>query len=193
MAVNQRQVTFPHLPGLLQNLAKNSVEYNFSGMVAVKVDFHLFPPSLLGPRSKKGCHRKNSGTIRVCSLFSRTGFNSDLVVDGLSQSLFAAQIFLRGLDRDMAQQKLNLFQLAAGAMAKTGARSSKVMRRESYDSNLACVLLDDMPHHFSVISVPQIVPVLQTQRNNRPLTTLDAASQSSTVRLTHEGTGTVRT
>lgn len=45
MAVNQRQLTFPHLPSLLQNLAKNSVEYDFSGMVAVKVDFHFFPPS----------------------------------------------------------------------------------------------------------------------------------------------------
>ena len=44
MAVNQRQFTFPHLPGLLQNRAKNSVEYDFSGMVAVKVDFHLFLP-----------------------------------------------------------------------------------------------------------------------------------------------------
>src|SRR6202030_4023522 len=45
---------------------------------------------------------------------------------------------------------------------------------------------------FSVISVPQIVPILHTQRNNRPLTIFDAASQSSTVPLTHEGTGIVR-
>src|ERR1700722_15150571 len=47
MAVNQCQVTLPHLPSLLQNLAKNSVEYDFSGMVAVKVDFHFIPPSCL--------------------------------------------------------------------------------------------------------------------------------------------------
>src|SRR6267378_5137233 len=46
---------------------------------------------------------------------------------------------------------------------------------------------------FSVISVPQIVPILHTQRNNRPLSILDDASQSSTVPLTHEGTGIVRT
>ena len=75
-------------------------------------------------------------------------FNSYLVVDGLSQSLFTAEIFFRGLHRDVAKQKLNLFQLAPGAMAEAGTRSSKVMRREFYDSNLACVLLDDMPHHF---------------------------------------------
>src|SRR5260221_11958604 len=53
MAVNQRQVTLPHLPSLLQNLAKNSVKHDFCWMVAVKVDFHLCPPKLLGPRSKQ--------------------------------------------------------------------------------------------------------------------------------------------
>src|SRR6266849_6897400 len=66
-------------------------------------------------------------------------FNSYLVVDGLSQSLFTTEIFFRGLHRDVAQQKLNLFQLAPGAVAEAGTRSSKVMRREFYDSNL-CAL-----------------------------------------------------
>jgi len=46
---------------------------------------------------------------------------------------------------------------------------------------------------FSVISVPQIVPVLHTQRNYRPSITLEAASRSSMVRLTQKGTGMVRT
>src|SRR5258707_15890040 len=58
MAVNQRQVTLPHLPNLLQNLAKNSVEDDFGWMVAVKVDFHLRPPKLLGPRSNQSVIRK---------------------------------------------------------------------------------------------------------------------------------------
>src|SRR5258708_13601188 len=58
MAVNQRHVTLPHLPNLLQNLAKNSVEHDFGWMVAVKVDFHLRPPKLLGPRSNQGLIRK---------------------------------------------------------------------------------------------------------------------------------------
>ena len=148
MAVNQRQLTLPHLPSLSQNLAKNSVEYDFSGMVAVKVDFH-FRLLVAGTSEQTGCYReKNSGIIAFCSLFSWTGFNSDLVVDGLSQSLFTAEIFFSCLHRDVAQQKLNLFQLASGAVAEAGTRSSKVMGREFYDSNLACVLLDDMPHHL---------------------------------------------
>jgi len=82
------------------------------------------------------------------SFSAENRFNSYLVVDGLSQSLFTTEIFLRGLHRDVAQQKLNLFQLAPGAMAEASTRSSKVMRRKFYDPNLACVLLDDMPHHL---------------------------------------------
>src|SRR5260221_6993831 len=149
MAVNQRQVTLPHLPSLLQNLAKNSVKHDFCWMVAVKVDFHLCPPMLLGPRAANSCHqKKNSRLIFVCSLLSRAGFNSDLVVHGLSQSLFTTEIFFSGLHRDVAQQKLNLFQLAPGAVAETSARPSKVMRRKFCNSNLACVLLDDMPYHL---------------------------------------------
>src|SRR5258708_12942397 len=52
MAVNQRQVILPHLPNLLQNLTENSVKHDFCLMVAVKDDFHLCPPNLLGPRTK---------------------------------------------------------------------------------------------------------------------------------------------
>lgn len=44
MAVNQREFIFAHLPSLLDNLAKSSVEHDFSRMVAVKVDFHTSTP-----------------------------------------------------------------------------------------------------------------------------------------------------
>ena len=42
MTMNQGQFTFTHLPSLLHNLGKNSVEYDFSRMIAVKVNFHNF-------------------------------------------------------------------------------------------------------------------------------------------------------
>src|SRR6202040_4387204 len=47
MAVKSASADSHPFPSLLQNLAKNSVEYDFSGMVAVKVDFHFIPPSCL--------------------------------------------------------------------------------------------------------------------------------------------------
>src|SRR5260370_24929080 len=73
--------------------------------------------------------------------------NSYLVVDGLSQSLFTTEIFFRGLHRDVAQQKLNLFQLAPGAVAEAAARSSNVLMREVCDFNLAHALPAHITHH----------------------------------------------
>src|SRR6266436_2840874 len=124
---------------------------------------------------------------------SRAWFNSNLVVHGLSHSLFAAEIFFRGLHRDVAQQKLNLFQLAPALWQ----RRARDLRRSCGASfripTLPAYCLTTCHTTLSVISVPQIVPILHTQRNNRPLSILDAANQSSTVPLTHEGTGIVRT
>src|SRR6267142_3033761 len=79
---------------------------------------------------------------------SQTRFDSDLVVDGLSQSLFTTEIFFCGLHRDVAQKELNLLQLAASTVTQSSTRSSKVMRREFQDPSLARVLFDDMPHHL---------------------------------------------
>ena len=123
----------------------------------------------------------------------KTGSIPILSLTASRKSLFTTDIFFRGLHRDVAQQKLNLFQFAPGVVAEAGTQSSKVMGREFYDSHLACVLLYDMPDHLFGHFGAQTVPVLQTHRNNRPWATLDATSQSSTVRLTHEGTGIVRT
>src|SRR5216683_758576 len=47
MTMNQHQFIFTHLPSLLHNLAKSSVEHDFSRMVAVKVNFHIFSPGAL--------------------------------------------------------------------------------------------------------------------------------------------------
>src|SRR5579864_9494465 len=43
---------------------------------------------------------------------SRCRLDSDLAVHSGSDSLWAAEIALRGLDRDMAEEKLNLLQFA---------------------------------------------------------------------------------
>jgi hypothetical protein len=41
------------------------------------------------------------------------GFNSDVVIHGFAKPLLAAQIFLGGLDRNVAEQELNLLQFTA--------------------------------------------------------------------------------
>jgi hypothetical protein len=87
--------------------------------------FHsdTFPHGAVSPRSRHLTPDKSD--YRTSGLGGlRSRFNSDLVVDRLSQSLLAAEVFLSSLHRDVAQQKLNLFQFASGAMAETSARPS---------------------------------------------------------------------
>lgn len=84
MSVNERHLMLTHFPCFLQDLAKNSVENDFTRMVAVKVDFHLSPWFV--------------GAVELQRLpLSRARFNSNLVVYGLSQSLLASEIFFSGL------------------------------------------------------------------------------------------------
>jgi hypothetical protein len=44
----------------------------------------------------------------------RLGLKTDLVVNGISQSLFATQIPFGRLDADVPNQKLNLFEFSPG-------------------------------------------------------------------------------
>jgi hypothetical protein len=47
MAMNQGKLALPHFPSLLHNLSECSVEHDFTGMVAVKVDLHIRSPGSL--------------------------------------------------------------------------------------------------------------------------------------------------
>jgi hypothetical protein len=60
MAVNEDEFELTHLPRLLQNLAKNSVEHDLSWMVAVKVDLHLSLPFRSVARANTVAYEKDS-------------------------------------------------------------------------------------------------------------------------------------
>ncbi len=65
---------------------------------------------------------------RICTVKSswisglRLGLKADVVIHGITQLLFAAQIPFGRLDADVAEQKLNLFEFSPGWM--TYARMS---------------------------------------------------------------------
>ena len=63
----------------------------------------------------------------------------------MAQILFAAQIPLGGLHRDMAEQELNLFQFAAAGVAQLGARPAQVVRGDVLQPYAAAVAVHDMP------------------------------------------------
>jgi len=52
----------------------------------------------------------------------QAGFNPEPIIDGMPESLLAAQVFFRCLHRNMTEQKLDLFQLASRIVTEPSAR-----------------------------------------------------------------------
>lgn len=86
-----------------------------------------------------------SATLPKVGPTLRCRLDSDLAVHGRSDPLCAAEITLGGLHRDVAEEKLNLFQLAPSGAAEAGTTSPEIMGREPADANLIGELLDDVP------------------------------------------------
>ena len=72
-------------------------------------------------------------------------FNADAVVHGAADTLLAAQVALRSLDRDVPKKGLDLVQFASGGMAELRAGATEVMRSELRNPNLLRVVLHDVP------------------------------------------------
>ena len=90
--------------------------------------------------------------------------DTDSVVDGRPDSLLAAQVSLGGLDRDVTEEKLDLFQLAAGGMTQPGACSSQVMRGQLVDPGFLREFADNVPNNlFNAFA--QVFPALFTRRD----------------------------
>jgi hypothetical protein len=54
---------------------------------------------------------------------------SDFVIDGTLNPLFAAEISLGCLNRDVTEQILDLFEFASASMAEPSTGSAEVVRR----------------------------------------------------------------
>ena len=53
----------------------------------------------------------------------RLGFDAQVIIDRVLQLLLAAEVTLRGLDRYMAEQKLDLLEFATAEMTQSSAGS----------------------------------------------------------------------
>ena len=58
-------------------------------------------------------------------------FDTDAIVDGSANELFAAEITFGSLHRNVSEQELNLLQLAARRVAELRARAPQVVRRKT--------------------------------------------------------------
>ena len=67
------------------------------------------------------------------------------MIDGGPETLLATQILFRGLDTDMTQQELNLFQFAARHVTQARAGAAKVVGRNVAETGSASKFPDYMP------------------------------------------------
>jgi hypothetical protein len=100
----------------------------------------------------------------VLGSLSDLRLNSDSVVDGRSDALLAPEVSLGGLDRDVTEKELDLFQFAAGSVPKTRVVSTQIKQRQFLDPGSRCELRADMPDNLSVMPSPQTLPALFTRR-----------------------------
>src|SRR5579862_8155939 len=73
-------------------------------------------------------------------------FDPDPIVNGCLNPLPGPQVLLGGLDRDMAEQKLNLVKLPARTPAEPGAGSPQIVWRERVNASLGRSGLHDVPN-----------------------------------------------
>ena len=74
------------------------------------------------------------------------------IIHRVAETLFATQVPLRRLHRDVPEKELNLLQFTAGLMAKTGASPAKVVRRERRNLTGLCFLFHDTPNNLGAKS-----------------------------------------
>ena len=90
-------------------------------------------------------------TTRACSRrrvpkAARLRFNADPIVYCSANPLFAAQIAFGCLDRDVAEQELDLLQLSTSSMAQLCTRAPQVVGRDGPEAEFASVLLHHVPN-----------------------------------------------
>lgn len=123
----------------------------------------------------------------------RCGLDPDLVVHGRSDPLCAAEITLGGLHRDVAEEKLDLLQLAPAARQRRAQ-----LRKRSWGASLLTLILlanslTTCQTNFSVTASPQIRPALLTRRKRLPMVIPAVVVQAFNRPCTQSGTGMVRT
>jgi hypothetical protein len=75
-------------------------------------------------------------------------FQADFVVNGISESLLAAQVSLRRLHTHMTEQKLNLLKLPTSFMTQARAGPPQIMRSNILDTALRRTRLHHAPDHL---------------------------------------------
>lgn len=110
---------------------------------------------------------------RACS---DVGLDADPAVYRVLWTLLTVKIFFRRLDRNVAEQELDLVEFPSGIAALVGAGAAEIMRGEVFNGCSSGAVLCSVPRDPLCSPLPHVLPARQTHRNTRPsLTPADAS------------------
>ncbi len=124
----------------------------------------------------EGSHREAVLDLRRSR---RVRFQLNSIIHRVAETLFAAQVPLRRLHRDMPQKELNLLQFTVGLMAKTGASPAKVVWRDRRNLTVFCFLFHDTPNDLGAESVAPSPASLLDRAKSMPAVITAALIQAS--------------
>jgi hypothetical protein len=98
----------------------------------------------------------------VAESCSRRGwFETDFVVDRISESLFAAQVSLRRLDTHMTEQELDLLKLPTSFMTQAGAGPTQIVWSNIVDATFRRNPFTNAPNHLRTeTGLPNALPLV---------------------------------
>jgi hypothetical protein len=149
---------------------------------------------MLDGRRASGFVPVGQGGLTVVVVASRgVGFDSQSVIHGYAELRLASEVAFCRLNRDVAEQELDLIQFAAREMTETAH-----VRLRSWGASLsmqarAAAARTTSHSTFGDMPSPQIRPALLIARNTAPCVMAAATVHASTCLFTHVGMGTVRT
>ena len=88
--------------------------------------------------------REKTALVAVALKFLHS--RKDPIVHGIRNILLASQVFFRGLNRGVPEQKLYLLEIAAGFPAQFRACAPQIVGRQVLDADLVRVMQHDLPN-----------------------------------------------
>ena len=76
---------------------------------------------------------------------SEIRFYPDVIIYGTANALLASKIALRGLNRDVPEKELDLFELASCGLAEARTRPAQIVRSQIWNTSFLCGILHDVP------------------------------------------------
>jgi hypothetical protein len=108
-------------------------------------------------------------------------FYPDVVIHSTANTLLASKIALRGLDRDVPEKELDLFELASCGLAEPRAGPSQIVRSQIRNTSFLCGVLHDVPDRFDGNAITPRLPGSIDASEDAPI--LDSRSYDPNLEL----------